>query len=746
MKENILGLLNQIFKTSLMVVIFATLLLFWNLTTEFYDTPKFLILIIFIGIGLIVTTLRFALSEKVFFIQTPLDLPLILLLLAGIVSTIFSSAPFGSLLGHASRIHTSLAAIISYVLFYFLLTQNLKNLKDVKILINFLLIGAVLASVVSLLSYTGLKLLPSPWVHGTNFTPTGSSFTTTAILAMLLPFPLIGLLTARQRQDLVLNFLAVTIFGVTIALTGTGATYLAAVLAVSLTSLILKPSLGSSRTFLQQPGPALLGASLVLVGLILTLSFVPPIGKAQNPLYNLAKSFPREPQLGLVGSWKIAISTFRDSPIWGSGPSTFMFDFNSYKPVRLNQTKFWDIRFDSAFNEYLQTLATLGGLGITALLLLTAFYMSTLYRTISVAINNHYRLGLAVSGLLFLIVIGLHAATLAVWVVGLTVLACFMILSLESKSKAVSAVFSKITGSLEMVKLDILPSSLFIVVSALVLAAFYSGGKLALADFHHRQALNADTQNKAIDAYNRLVIAEKLNPQSDLYRIGLAQTSFALASALIQAKGPTETSPAGSLTDQDKINIQQLLSQAVNEGKMAVSLSPKNPVNWEILANIYRQISGVAQNALAFSLDAYGKAILLDPLNPQLRLSAGGIYYAGKNYDMAVRLFTDAINLKPDFANGYYNLSVALRDKGDLKAAIGAAERALVLIDKNSQDFEVANSLLNDLRSQTQTATSSGQLGVPTAKEEGPLQQEKLPKVLDLPKPENIASPPAVKR
>ena len=107
--------------------------------------------------------------------------------------------------------------------------------------------------------------------------------------------------------------------------------------------------------------------------------------------------------------------------------------------------------------------------------------------------------------------------------------------------------------------------------------------------------------------------AESLNPVIDLYRVDIAQTNFALANALAIQKGPTKDNPKGTLTDQDRRTIQTLLSQAINEGRIAVALSPLSSRNWVVLASIYRNISGVEQNALAFSLDASGRAIQRDP-------------------------------------------------------------------------------------------------------------------------------------
>lgn len=758
--------LGLVFKIGLILVILSTFFLFSNLTTEFYDTPKFLTLLIFTGLLLILLALRFTVDGKVALLRTPLDIPLLLLASVGIVSTVLSQSPYVALLGDNLRVHSSLISIITYVLFFFVLVNNLRNIREIKGIVATTTVASQILAVVTLLSYGGVKLLPAPWIQAVNFTTTGSSFSTTAILALLLPFIIMQILNSSKPLFIMLNSLFLLLSGLTIALTGTWATWIASLVGVTLTFFLVSDlsffkSLKDLRSLSQISLIRLIGliSPVVLIGLITILSLIPPVGKAQNPLYTQAQNFPREVQLGFPTSWKISVSAFRDSPFWGTGPSTYTFNFTNYKPVEFNSTKFWNLRFDTPFNEYLQALANLGGIGLVALLSLTALFISGAYRTYKSYRSdrsNPEKVVLAISGLTFFIILGLHASSLPLWVIGILILASFMVVNRGGNPGLFSAnlkgTFLKIAGlsgteSPETIKVEALPGVLLVAVLAVTLFAGFFGGKFILADYHHRLALNAIAGNQGILTYNELVAAEKLNPYNDLYRTNLAQTNFALANAIAAAKGPTEASPAGSLTDQDKQNIQVLLQQSINEGRSAVTLSPRSSTNWEILAVLYRQIAGVAQNALVFSLDSYGRAIFQDPLNPALRVNVGGVYYAIQNYDMAIRFFTDAINLKPDYANAYFNLSVALRDKGDLNNAQAVAEKLLTVLEKDSEDYKVGSNYLSDLKNRIASGSAQeSQIQPPAAQTSGALQEESLPKVIDLPKPEKIATPEAIKK
>jgi len=313
-------------------------------------------------------------------------------------------------------------------------------------------------------------------------------------------------------------------------------------------------------------------------------------------------------------------------------------------------------------------------------------------------------------------------------------------------------------------QIDLLPIAVFVL---FVVMSVYVSGKVynaVLADYYHRWALSQAGKD-GTRTYEYLQKAEALNPYIDLYRVDMAQTNFALANALASQKGPTQDNPQGTLTDDDKKTIQTLVTQAINEGRASVVLAPRSSRNWEVLAIIYRNITGVAKNSLTFALDAYGRAIQLDPLNPVLRVNAGTVYYGTKNYDLAIRFFTDSVNLKPDYINGYYNLALAMRDKGDLQNAKIIAEQAISLLQKdfstqefkNSpesikqskvKDYNTVNDLLNGIESQIDAGAKESENQQAISGQIQPLQNPNLPNinVPNLEVPPQTVTPPAVEQ
>lgn len=700
---------------------------FTPLTSEFYETGKFLLvswitLILFLFWGA-----KSILENKITIVKTPVDLFLLILAALALLSTVFSPTPHVALFGLLPKVHGSLLFILSIILLYFMTVSSVKTGKQVSFILSLLIISATVSCLVSLLSYFKIYL-PVKFASFQSFSLVGSPSATAILASLVLPLVLVQLLKYRHINFRNLQYympalmlsLVTLILLATIVLIGNLAAWIGALFALGATLYFNKPSK-------EQMG--LIGL-ISLIGLILAILSYTPTLKDKTILGKLGEELPREVLLPFGASWKVSASAFRDSPILGTGPATYIYNFTQYKPAEVNLTPFWDVRVSSAHNLYLQTLAELGGAGVLLLILISLVF-------ILLSLKHRDELGLNIAVLTFFIISLLHPLSVASEALGFIILALFMVKGVgEGKVQETSIDFASSSNYL-FLSLIILP------IVALSLAGFYYTGKLAVGEFYHRQALLSVSQNKALDAYNSLVAAERANTQVDLYRVSLAQTNFGLANAIAAQKGPSEASPGGSLTDQDKINIQQLLQQAISEGRAAVALSPRSAGNWEVLASIYRQIQGVAQNALQFSLDSYGRAISLDPLNPILRLTVGGIYYQIKNYDMAVRFFDDAATLKPDYTNALYNLAIALREKGNFQEGIRVTERLVSLLqDKpESEDYQVASQLLAELKEKA-PPTSQPTVATPSAA----LEQKNLPKVLNLPQPESIATPPAVKK
>lgn len=724
------GQLENIITGLLLLVAGVTPLLFLNQTTEFYEMPKLVFLVVATTILYGLWIFSWIMKGKVVITRTPLDFPLFLLLLVVIGSTFFSATRYPAIYGNFPRVHGSAIAWVTYILLYYVTVSHLKTMASVRAFLYVLYGSAVVVALISLLSYFNI-FLPFDFARGVNFTPTGSSFSTVAFLLLLLPLPLLSLVTPNKYLPVPVALTLSLLFGVVIALIGSLASYIA--LAVLFGLAIMAPRPNRARKNL-----ALLAIPGIVTVLMLVLSYVQFPG---NGLQQLQANFPKEIQLPLATSWKVSASSFRDAPIIGTGPSTYLFNFTTYKPLEFNQLQFWNISFDTANNEFLQVLGTLGLLGFIALVLFCAVVLQTsrkslVYDTADTTHDNSQVLlfSLAVSGVVSIILLLIHATTLMSTVATLFILAALMASQKSVRDRVTELSLGLKASTADNRQFDLLPVIIFIIFLIGAVPLLYRTFNVVYADTFHRKALAQANTNGRL-TYEYLQRAETLNPYIDLYRVDMAQTNFALANAIASnaiQNSQNQASPAAALTDQDRQTIQALLSQAVNEARAATALSPRSARNWEVMASIYRNITGVAQNALAFSLDAYGRAIQRDPLNPALRVNVGGLYYSVRNHDLAIRFFSDAANLKPDYANAYFNLSIALREKGDLTNARSVAEQTVRLLqdDKENPSYKVAVDLLDDLKAKiaTGSASTTGQQA-PAAQTGSALENPNLPDV-----------------
>jgi tetratricopeptide (TPR) repeat protein len=238
-----------------------------------------------------------------------------------------------------------------------------------------------------------------------------------------------------------------------------------------------------------------------------------------------------------------------------------------------------------------------------------------------------------------------------------------------------------------------------VILSLVATAAFYAS-RVVLAESHIRQAQVAISNNDGKILYDESQKAVTLVPNMISYHLSYSQINFSLANALSQKD---------SLTDEDRNNVSTLVSQAIREGKTALSLSPNNSSVWLNLGSIYQNLINVADGADKYAIEAYTQAIALDPASPTLRVQLGGLLYqlgqstkdpVDKNtlFARAQSEFQTAIQLKPDYPNAYYNLAKLLESAKDYANSAAVMQKAISLLGPNNPDLVKANTELESIK------------------------------------------------
>jgi tetratricopeptide (TPR) repeat protein len=447
------------------------------------------------------------------------------------------------------------------------------------------------------------------------------------------------------------------------------ATYLLVILAIGIL-LTLKEKDTVKKLFFA------VASAVIIFGIVISVANLLP-GKPQFP------TFP-----SLDTSWQVAVETLKINPLWGIGPSNYLTAFNLYRPLSYNQTNLWQVRFTSADNFYFTMITEVGFAGLFAL----AILLMSVYK--EAASDIRQKSWNMVPLVVFLLVFAVVPST------PYSVFPLFVLLAIFSKSenKTVPVSFGKIPTLITALPF----------LAGIAAIAFF-GSKEIMAEATFNKALNALSNNNAQTTYNLMTLAISQNPNVDRYHASFAQVEMALATSIASQK---------TLTDSDRTTITQLVQAAINEGKATVSLNPTRSSNWEVLGQIYRSIMPFAQGADQFTIQTYTQAVGLDPTNPNLRISLGGVYYALGDYDNAIEVFKLAVLAKPDLANSYYNLAIAYRDKKDYTNAIAEMNTVLTLVKQGTPDYTLAQSTLDDLQKNApapKATTTTGQnLTTPT--------------------------------
>src|SRR5438093_904092 len=116
MRHHIAAYIDNAITLLLLLLAGVTPLLFFNQTTEFFEMPKLVFLVVITVLLFGSWIFSWILKGKVVITRTPLDIPLLILLAVVIVSTYFSPSFYSSLYGNFPRVHGSAVAWVTYIL------------------------------------------------------------------------------------------------------------------------------------------------------------------------------------------------------------------------------------------------------------------------------------------------------------------------------------------------------------------------------------------------------------------------------------------------------------------------------------------------------------------------------------------------------------------------------------------------------------------------------------------------------
>lgn len=704
----------------LYILPFLVPIFFLPITTEFFELNKLTLIIVSTILLAILWAIRLMVGHKIELAKSIIDFPLIVFTGVYALATVFSMNKTVSIFGSQGR-WLGLFSLVVFVIYYYIVTPLYRNPKAIKSAIYAFLIGTGIATFVSLLSYFNIFISSATYMKLQNFSFYGGTTQTAMFAALSIVMTLV--LIAYEKNTLVkLGLVGATILSILyVALTGVLVAWV--MLVVGIVGMVFYVDL--SKVF--KDGVYY----LAILGTTAAMAIVFLVPATRNVLVN--PNFPKELGLPARESWVIASSTIQNFPLLATGPSTFQTNFTRFRPMTLNATDFWNVRFDIPFNEIFNIIATVGILGLLATIFLASRMMrlanQTKFTDSQEGLTEVLSLSLVAMMSSFIFTYASVASTFMLFTLLALLVAAHTYIDEHSKVAQISSIGAKdlqAVASLGDSSAINKEYSKFIFGGAIILAVIYGGylwSKNYMGEFYMRRAVLALISNDGAKVYENQRKAIMANPTRDSYYNSFAQTDLALANNIAGKE---------NLTDAEKQTIQGLISEAITTTRVTTeAINPLSAANWETRALIYRSILNVADNAAEWAVSAYNTAIQLDPTNPRLRLDLGGMYYAQKDYLSAANQFRQAFSLKPDYANAYYNFAQSMVQLNDLQSAKQAFEVTKTLVEADSEDAKLLDKEIASIDEKIKAAGTTGQAKptveqITAAQNQGPAKQEPL--------------------
>src|SRR3989338_336141 len=371
--------------------------LFW--TSKNYELFEYNKMILIYGFTVIIVgtwILKIINRKSLIFNRTPLDIPLLLFLLANILSTIFSIDTHTSIWGYYSRSNGGLLSLISYLLLYYAFVSNM-DFKKVLTALKFGLASGFLISLYAILEHFGVspscvilrgEFNADCWVQRVQervFATLGQPNWLASYLAMLIFPALYFLQTAKTKFQLITYYLLLVTFYLAFTFTYSRGPTLGLIVGMAVFIVML---FFEGRTF--DPRNYLIAlASFFIINLLFgsaltSFRLVSKFAAPTRPTITLPAAPSSGTQLENGGTesgrirlivWKGALDIFRSYPLFGSGLETFAYSYYQYRPTEHNLTSEWDFLYNKAHNEYLNYLATTGIVGLGTYMLIIGTFI-----------------------------------------------------------------------------------------------------------------------------------------------------------------------------------------------------------------------------------------------------------------------------------------------------------------------------------------------------------------------------------
>jgi tetratricopeptide (TPR) repeat protein len=560
--------------------------------------------------------------------------------------------------GDFSILSNSFFSFFFYILFYFLVLNNVDSIKKVSRLLITLSISAVVSVAyfaIQVFNILPWKNLPIPRWTLTSDLP--SHFGYFLVVALIALFSVV--MTKTYKFFTLKNILG--ILGTLVILGGLVMLGFKSVWLVTAISIFLLLVFSLSRIEEVYVPWVSISFGVLIVSILFILLGTPRVFTAE---------LPTEVALSPGVSWKVSTSALSEnlkSFLFGSGPSTFVYDFSAHRPEIFNSNFAWSLRFSKPYCSAMDLLANTGLLGMIAwvafiLVAIGTFFVTWFIRNLRLKkktlekISDFMHLteetgdtyahtvfsGMTTVWLTLLVSFFLITFTTVHWVMFFLFLALAVLVGTDfaSDSKQKWELSLKTSPQYTLVA-----SFVYILIFALIIVLVIFLGRFYAAEVYKGSAVKYTSVGNHTKAAAAMFRAATLNPSYSKYYLDLASAYIGMATVESQRPQPNQQT------------IANLVASAVNQAREATRLAPNDAAGWDFLASMYATARPLSQNANDFVIAALQKAIELEKTNPRLYLELGRAKVLQKDLKGSREALEKAIALKSNYVLGYSVLS-----------------------------------------------------------------------------------------
>ncbi|MFA5317952.1 MAG: tetratricopeptide repeat protein [Patescibacteria group bacterium] len=465
------------------------------------------------------------------------------------------------------------------------------------------------------------------------------------------------------------------------------------------------------------------------------------------------ENLPQEVILASTDTKNIIWQSFKDNIFFGSGPGTFAYDFSAHRPSSFNNSQFWQLRFDKVPMHIIELFATVGLLGalsyltvVGAFLFISFVFLKNMFRTKSE--ESYLAFAFSFAALSLFIVQILYITNLT-----LSFLFWFLLaLAMVNWRFAYEKIF--IIKEIDLSRYKDVRSiylTFFFVFLGFIAYFFALQARHYLADvaynnfrlsgnreslitatkFNPRrvnyrialsrdylQEIQGDIQSLSSVNFNVNISGDKKQKLQNNIQLAIKEGEAAIAIA------------PNSVIAWENIAVIYRDVRSIAVGSMEPSiryfekaheLEPSNPVILTELGKLYlinsqtKEAVDVFDQAikekenyleahigLAKTYDQLGQTdkalIILEEVisvqpNAEVIYESGRLYYNQGKIDKAIERFSQAVQMRPGYANAMYSLGLAYKEKGDKINALEQFEKVLEMNPGNQAVSDIIEGL-----------------------------------------------------